>query len=197
MQIVLPKNIFIIYSLFEKAKLLEWKDNPFKEYKIELKNPYPNISIKLATNINNLNYYTVDFPFNQKIAPRYVMQYIKDINLRNYYSDPSLSYAITKRLNNNIWIEEEMYNNNTTEFNCTSSTFEFICYNNMDNMDSKNMYDFKLYNAYKILTTNDNYILRFEIVLNTMDIDQEIDLAVYIGMITNIMNAIKDKFVKK
>jgi len=52
----------------------------------------------------------------------------------------------------------------------------------------------KIYIAYKILTGENKYVLRLEIVLNHMDMDQEIDLLVYINMVTKMLNSIHKKF---
>ena len=52
----------------------------------------------------------------------------------------------------------------------------------------------KYYHAFKILNNNDKYILRFEIVLNCMDMDQDIDIIIYLNMIIRLLKATHDKF---
>lgn len=68
-----------------------------------------------------------------------------------------------------------------------------LFYNLKDNIDT-NISDAKYYNAYKILKNNNSYILRFELVLNNMDIDQYIDINVYLNMILNILSVTYSKF---
>ena len=52
----------------------------------------------------------------------------------------------------------------------------------------------KYYHSFKILDSSDEYILRFEIILNHMDIDQLIDIHIYLNMLINIIRAIYNKF---
>jgi hypothetical protein len=44
------------------------------------------------------------------------------------------------------------------------------------------------------LNTEDDYILRFEIILNNMDIDQMIDIRIYLGMLINLLRDVYKKF---
>jgi hypothetical protein len=48
--------------------------------------------------------------------------------------------------------------------------------------------------SYKIFSNQNNYILRFELVLNNMDLDQDIDINVYVNMIYNLLKTIHKKF---
>ena len=48
--------------------------------------------------------------------------------------------------------------------------------------------------SFKILNSENEYILRFEIILNNMDIDQIIDIKIYLEMLINILKAVHNKF---
>lgn len=188
MDIILPTKIYTIYNFFEKTKTVGGI-NPFKDYKSD-NFAYKNISIKIAKNISNMNFYQVDFIINKKIQPSYVIQYISNPDLRTLYSDGMLSYKQLSK-DNHKSIEEEHYNNNKNTFNCILSKFMFLTYVDIEN---KSISSSKYYSSYKILNNNLDYVLRFETVLNQLDIDQEVDLDKYIKMIGNIIKAIYDKF---
>jgi hypothetical protein len=192
-QKVLPKKILTIYQFYEYSKNPNWKENPFKEFKSELKEQNANINIKIASNISNLNFYIIDWDIDKRISPSFIIKYLKDVKLRCIYSDPALNYKITSIITKDKkWVEEEKYKENTNTFICYLSQFEFLQYSDID--INKDISESKFYIAYKILNAGDKFILRFEIVLNYMDIDQEIDLKIYINMISSILKAIYKKF---
>ena len=189
-----PKNIFNIYQLFEQTKNPKWEANPFKVFKPQLKEQLNQYNIMIATNINELNLYIVDYIIDKKIPPAFVIKYIKDEKLRNLYSDPLLNYKVDSIIaRDKKWVEEEKYKNSTNMFVCLLSSFDFIQYTEHD-MDEKDVSESKVYIAYKILNAGDKNVLRFEVVLNNMDIDQEVDLYVYTSMITNILKAVYSKY---
>jgi len=190
----LPKNIFNIYQLFEQTKNPKWEANPFKPFKPQLKEQLTQYNIMTATNISELNFYMVDFMIDKRIPPSFVIKYIKDEKLRNLYSDPLLNYTLDSIIiRDKKWVEEEKYKNSTNMFVCLSSSFDFIQYTEHD-MHEKDVSESKVYIAYKILNAGEMNVLRFEIVLNNLDIDQEVDLYVYINMITNILKAVYCKY---
>jgi len=191
--LILPKKIYAMYHFFEKCKKTDWLSLNFKPFKPQFINVDPSLNIMIATNISDLNFYIVDFPFSNHVNPSYLMQYFKDPKLRNLYSDSSINFKVIKTYNRNKSIEMETYRDNTNTLTCYSSKFQILFYDeNID--DNKNMSFTKPYYAFKILSNNDNYVLRFEIVLNFLDIDQEIDLHIYICMITKMLKAIYKKF---
>jgi hypothetical protein len=187
MDIILPKKIYAIYNFFEKTKSVQF--NPFKDYKSD-NFTYENITIKIAKNISDMNFYQVDFIINKKIQPSYVIQYISDPNLRTLYSDGAILYKQISK-DNHKSVEEEHYNDNKNTFNCILSKFMFLTYVDIEN---ESIFNSKYYASYKILNNNVDYVLRFETALNQLDIDQEIDLDRYIKMIGNIIKAIYHKF---
>ena len=192
-QKVLPKKILTIYQFYEYSKNPKWEEKPFKEFKSELKEQNDNINIKIASNISNLNFYIIDWNVDKRISPGFIIKYLKDVKLRCIYSDPALNYKITSIITKDKkWVEEEKYKENTNTFICYLSQFEFLQYCDID--INKDISESKIYIAYKILNAGDKFILRFEIVLNYMDIDQEIDLKIYINMINSILKAIYKKF---
>ena len=192
MNYTLPKKIHTIYNFFEKTKNPKWNENPFKQfYPNIIKDALNNNHIKIASNISNLNFYMIDFDINIKVPPSFVIKYMKDISLRNLFSDTSLNYKLIKYIDKTCWIEEETYKDAVNTFTCKSSNFELITYTDNSNND---MTTSKIYVAYKILTAENKYVLRLEIVLNHMDMDQEIDLLVYINMVTNMLKSIHKKF---
>ena len=195
MNCTLPKKIFTIYDFFEKTKNPKWNENPFKQFYPHLKEKFNSMNIMVASNISNLNFYIIDFDINMKVTPSYIIKYFKDISLRNLFSDASVKYKLIQYTNTEKtkWIEEETYKDNINTFNCIQSNFEFITYtdNNIKNADTSTS---KIYIAYKVLSCENKYVLRLELVLNHMDMDQEIDLLVYIHMITNILKTIHKKF---
>ena len=89
-QISLPENIYNINSFFEKNILQE--DNSFKFYK-----KIYNLDLYIARNINNLNYYYIDFPINKNINPNFVIKYFKNSDYRNAFSHESLSFNLTSK----------------------------------------------------------------------------------------------------
>jgi hypothetical protein len=194
MDFTLPKKVFTIYDFFEKTKNPKWNDNPFKQFIPNLKDKFNNMNIMVATNISNLNFYIVDFDINKNITPSYIIKYFKDISLRNLFSDASLNYKLLQYTNTEKtkWIEQETYKDVVNMFNCMHTNFELISYT--DNKPNSDMSTSKIYVAYKVLSAADKYVFRLEIVLNHMDMDQEIDLLVYINMVTNILNSIHKKF---
>ena len=192
-QKVLPKKIHTIYDFFEQTKNPKWEANPFKPFKPILKEQLANHNIMLAMNISNLNFYKIDFSIDKRIPPNYIIKYIKDEKLRNLYSDPLLNYTIDSIITREKkWIETETYKDTTNNFVCILSSFEFLQYSECD-MNDKDVSESKFYIAYKILNAGDKNVLRFEIVLNSMDIDQEVDLMIYTDMITKMLKAIYNK----
>ena len=187
-QISLPPSIFTIYDFFDKTKNIEWKENPFTTYK-----KINNLEIKIAKNISNLNFYQVDFQINKKIKPEFLNKYIKNIDYRNYYSKDTLFYKLISTIDDNNWIECEFYNGSKNKFVVTNSNFMVLFYNENPSF-GQDLSDTKYYQSYKILKDNDNYILRFEIVLNNMDMDQDIDIIIYCNMLIRLLKAIHEKF---
>lgn len=185
-QISLPFNIYNSYIFFEKNE-----PNLFV-----LLRKIHGISIKIAKNINNLNYYQIDISVNKQIDPIYLIKYLKDINYRNYYSSDSISFKEYNKNNENEWVEIENYRGIENRFvvNFNQSKFYILFYN--ENWDSSNINisQTKYYHCIKILNTGDEYILRFEIILNNMDIDQIIDIRIYLEMLINILRAVCNKF---
>ncbi len=187
-QISLPGNIFTIYDFFDKTKNPDWKENPFTLYK-----KINNLEIKIAKNISNLNFYQVDFQINKKIKPEFLIKYIKNIDYRNYYSKDTLFYKHVSTIDENNWVELEFYNGSKNKFIVTDSNFLVLFYNESPSF-GQSLSDTKYYHAYKILNNNDNFILRFEIVLNNMDIDQDIDIIIYLNMLIRLLKAVHNKF---
>lgn len=189
-QISLPPNIYIIYNFFNKTKNKDWDKNPFVFYK-----NINNINIKIAENISNLNFYQIDIPVYKNIKPEYIIKYLKDLNYRNYYANNTLFYKLISKKNNNEWIENEYCNNIENCFNVIMSPFLILFYNDIRNFN-QNVADAKFYQCYKILNDvdNDKYILRFEIVLNNMDFDQDNDIIIYLNMLIRLIKDVYKKF---
>ncbi len=186
-QISLPENIYNIKSFYEK-KFISQEDNPFKFYK-----KIYNLDVFLAKNINNLNYYYIDFPINKNINPNFVIKYFKNIDYRNAFSHESLSFYITSKISDNSWKEDEIYKGHKTNYNVLMTNFNIFFYNDV-NIFNTNVSQAKYYMSYKIFSNPNNYILRFELVLNNMDLDQDIDINVYVNMIYNLLKTIHKKF---
>jgi hypothetical protein len=203
----LPPKIFTIYQFFEKTKENNWSENPFIFYKI-----IRGVRVKIAENISNLNYYQIDFTINKKINPAFIIKYIRNIQYRNYFSPSIISFKeissekvasgktvfFLKDSSTDVtsWLEEETYNGITNIYNCLLSNYQLLFYTNTDYLNI-NISDAKYYNCYKILNDSKCYILRFETVLNFLDIDQNIDIDIYIQMIINILSAIYTQFKLK
>lgn len=185
--IVLSPKIYTIYKFYEKSRNINWKENPFKFFK---KNH--NFEIKIAKNISNLNFYSIDIPLNSKINPSYIIYYLKNTEYRNIFSSGAIKYKVINQIDDNHWIEEEIYNRSINKFKCYGSKFSFLLYNDYE--ITNNISETKYYIHYIILKNNNNYLLRIELVLNNMDIDQEVDLFVYVNMTDNILKAAYKKF---
>lgn len=185
-QIILPLNIYNSYIFFEKNE-----PNLFVFLK-----KFHGVPVKIARNINNLNYYQIDISVNKLIDPVYLIKYLKDINYRNYYSSESISFREYNKENNNKWFEIENYRGIENKFvvNYNQSQFYILFYNENWNSSDKNISQTKYYHCIKILNTGDEYILRFEMILNNMDIDQIIDIRLYLEMLINILRAVYNKF---
>lgn len=182
-QLKLPSNVFLYHQFFEKVKDPEWKDNPFTFYK-----RVHNVNIQIAKNISHLNFYLLDIEINNKIKPKFILEYIKNIEYRNFFSSNSISFKLISK-NNNEWIEEENYNGIINTYNVITSSFHLFFYTDINKLSS-NISQCKYYHSYRMLSNKNNYTLRFELVLNHMDIDQDLDLNIYLNMIINILRAI-------
>ena len=183
----IPRNVQTIYYFFDKTKDPSWKENPFKFY-----TRIKNVDIKIAKNISNLNFYQIDFPINKAINSLYIIKYFQNINYRNYFS-ADLKYREIKRLSGTEWVEEETYNGSKSIFNCIADKFQLLLYTSEDYL-STNISEAKYYISYKIFNAQDFYILRFETVFNHLDMDQFMDLNIYINMIINILKSIYKTF---
>ena len=182
-QICLPINIYNSYIFFE--------ENTF----IFLKKIH-GIPIKIIKNISNLNYYQIDIPINKIINPKYIIKYLKDINYRNCFSSDTINFNIHEFINENKWIEIENYKGIEIQYivNYNEKQFYILFYNEDWYPTDINISQTKYYHCFKLLSSTDNYILRFEIILNHMDIDQLIDIRIYLEMLINIFRAIYNKF---
>lgn len=185
---MVPHNIYVIYNFFNKTRDDNWKENPFIFFKT-----IHNREVKIARNISHLNYYQIDIPFNKKINPLYMIKYFKNIDYRNVFSPESISFKMINKIDDNKWIEEEKVSGTTNRFNCLLSHFTLLFYNENWSID-QSLSQSKYYHCYSILNKEDTYILRFDIALNSLDIDQEIDINIYIILINNLLKAIYKKF---
>jgi hypothetical protein len=188
-QIVLSPKIYTIYKFFEKSRNQNWKENPFKNFK-----KINNFNVKIARNISNLNFYLIDIPLSNKIKPSYVIYYLKNIEYRNVFSADIIKFILKKQIDENHWIEEEIYHGASNIFKCHSSKFSILFFN--DTESTNNVSETKYFTHYTILKDKDSgsNILRIELVLNNLDLDQEIDIYIYTNMISNILKATYSKF---
>ena len=131
----------------------------------------------------------------KSIKPDYIIKYLKDLNYRNYYANNTLFYKLISQTNDNEWVEIEYFNKIENHFNVVMSQFFILFYNDIHNFN-QNVANAKFYQCYKILNDieNDKYILRFEIVLNNMDFDQDNDIIIYLNMLIRLIKAIYKKF---
>ena len=181
--IQLPKKPYIIYNFLEKCQDKNFDKNPFVDYKI-----FHNIQVKIARNISILNLYYLNIPFDKKIKPNFLLQYLKNIDYRNSFSS-SLSFKLINDISSTNWIEEEIYNDSKNIFNCNMFNFKIIFYKKNENFN-ENISEVKYYQSYKILSEENNYILRLEMVLNSMDIDQDQDINAQLQMLLNLLRAV-------
>jgi hypothetical protein len=185
-QICLPSNIYNAYIFFETND----KDSFVFFKRIH------GIPVKIAKNILNLNYYQIDIPINKLINPKYIIKYLKDINYRNYFSSDTIFFKETKKETNTKWTEIENYKGIKIEYivHYNEKQFYILFYNENWYSENINISQTKYYHCFKILSSENNYVLRFEIILNNMDIDQLIDIHIYLDMLINILRAIYSKF---
>ena len=194
-QIILPSAIYTIYDFFDRTRDSNWKTNPFVFYK-----NINDITIKIARDISNLNFYQIDIPIYGKINPKFIIKYLQNIDYRNYYAANTLYYKLITKIDDNKWTECEYHNQTTNLFNIVINPYIILFYNTTNNF-KQNISDTKYYNCYKILKKNNQdkdsnikYILRFESVFNSMDITQDVDIIIYINMINRMLKAIYKKF---
>ncbi len=186
-QISLPQKIYELYTFFEKSQN-DSIENPFEFYKEIM-----GLNVKIAKNVSDLNLFQIDINVSKKINPNYYIKYLKDINNRNAFSPDSIHFNIFKSMNDNEWIEDEIYNGNKNRLVCVSSSFMILFYN--ENWESKNnLSNKKYYNSFKLLDNKDDYTIRFEMALNHLDIDFDVDISIYLTMIKNIIKAIYKRF---
>jgi hypothetical protein len=181
--IQLPKKPYVIYNFLEKCQDKNFDKNPFVEYKI-----INNIQIKIARNISIFNLYYFNIPFDKKIKPNFLLQYLKNIDYRNSFSS-YLTFKLLTDISPTNWIEEEIYNDSKNIFNCNMFNFKIIFYKKEENFN-ENTSEVKYYQSYKILSEENNYILRLEMVLNSMDIDQDQDINAQLQMLLNLLRAV-------
>ena len=176
-QIMLPPKIYNIYNFFENNN-----DIPL----MKDCNIYHNYIMKITQ--DDLNYYRVDLKLHKTIPPSFIITYLRNIDYRNIFSSNSINFKLVGTGRVNSWVEEETYNNIKTIFTWIASKFQLISYVNKINDSARNI---KYYNCYKILKDNITgcYILRFETVYNNMDMDQEVDVIIYLQMIINILKS--------
>lgn len=170
-QIMLPPNIYNIYNFFETNNDIPMIDK-----------------LIMKTTKDDLNYYRVDFKLHKNTTPSFIIKYLRNINYRNIFSSSSINFKQIGTEQENYWVEEETHNNMKTIFTWLATKFKLISYVNKINDTAKNI---KYYNCYKILKDNNHncHVLRFETVYNNMDMDQEVDLSIYINMIINILKS--------
>jgi len=168
---MLPPNIYNIYNFFEKNNEI----------------PLINNHIMKITH-DDLNFYRIDLKLHKNIPPSFIIKYLRNIDYRNIFSSNSIKFKQIGISCANYWVEEEIFNNVKTIFTWVSTKFQLISYISKMN---ENTQDKKYYNCYKILndTINNCYILRFETVYNIMDIDQDINVSIYLHMIINILKS--------
>jgi hypothetical protein len=179
----LPTKYFNIYKKFENGIFTKQKNSIYKlEYVEEQLNLYK-IDIIIKKELNNL---------------KSIIKYFKNIDYRNNLCNKNFKYTIINKIDDNNWIEEELYNNVSNYFNVIITDYNMICYTVNDKPELYNktiennldVSDLKYYYAYKILKIEDNIIFRFEIVYNRYDINQDIDIKKQYEMINNIINII-------
>lgn len=170
-QIMLPPNIYNIYNFFETNNEIPMIDK-----------------LIMKTTQDDLNYYRVDFKLHKNTTPSFIIKYLRNIDYRNIFSSSSINFKQVGTGQENYWVEEETYNNVKTIFTWLATKFKLISYVNKTNDTTKNT---KYYNCYKILKDNSDgcHVLRFETVYNNMDMDQDVDLSIYINMIINILKS--------
>jgi len=188
LQISLPKKMYDIYTFFDNSK--KELNNPFTFLKM-----MHGIPVTIISNKSNLNYYQIDIPIHKNIKPSYLLKYLKQIDYRNYYSSNTIYFKQVNIINENKWIETELYQGVETTYvvNYNPEQFYILFYNMVNNSDS-NISQAKYYHSLKIFKSFDTFILRFEITLNYLDIDQLIDIEIYLNMLINIIGAIYKKF---
>lgn len=187
-QISLPKDFYIIYNFFELHKNLNEDNNIFKFLKNIM-----GLDIYIAKNISNLNYYQVNIPISNNLKPEYLIKYISNINYKNLFTPDCISFKIIENINENKWIEEEIFNNNKNTM-CVNKTKFQIIYYSLDWKDNKKPSEIKFYQAYKIFKNEDKWILKLELVLNNYDIDQDIDIEIQVLYINKLLEIIYKKF---
>jgi hypothetical protein len=168
---MLPPNIYNIYNFFETNNDIPMIDK-----------------LIMKTTKDDLNYYRVDFKLHKNTTPSFIIKYLRNINYRNIFSSSSINFKQVGTGQENYWVEEETHNNVKTIFTWLATKFKLISYVNKINDTAKNI---KYYNCYKILKDNSSgcHILRFETVYNNMDMDQDVDISIYINMIINILKS--------
>ncbi len=186
--LILPPKIYTIFTFFDKTKDKNWQENPFVFYK-----KIEDLDIKIAKNISQLNFYLVDIPFSKQINPSYLIKYFKNIDYRNAFSVNTIIFTLLSQTDPNNWKEEEEYKGTKIVYDITSNNYNIVFYNDKIE-EEQSILRAKYYHAFKILQEDKNYILRFEIVLNQCDLDQDIDLSIYVQMIVKLLKTIHNKF---
>lgn len=139
---------------------------------------------KIVDNYNNFNYYRFDKILDKDINPNYYFYYFKDPEIRSKLNNLIKNIKIDNILNETNWIESFYLYDRMFKVKMECLNYQLIGYT-IDEKDSDILSSFKMFN-FVIRELNGQYLLRFEIVYDLFDIDQEVELLNQIKMIEKL-----------
>jgi hypothetical protein len=129
---------------------------------------------KIVDNYNNFNYYRWDKILDKNINPSYFFYYYKDPNIRCKLNNLIKNINIVNQTNENNWIETFELYDRIFKVKIESDNYQLVGYT-IDEKSDDILSSFKLFN-FMIREVNGQYLVRFEIVYDLFDMDQEIEL---------------------
>ena len=129
---------------------------------------------KIVDNYNNLNYYRWDKILDKNVNPSYFYYYYKDPNIRCKLNNLIKNISVVNQTNENSWIETFELYDRKFKVKMESDNYQLVGYTieekNDDFLSSFNLFNFM------IRESNGQYLVRFEIIYDLFDMDQEIEL---------------------
>jgi len=165
----LPKKQKLIYLLTLENKL-------YKDIKID------DEKIKMFTYKHHYNVYRYDKFLDNKINPNHFFYYFKDSYYRGRLNNSKIN--IIEKINDKEWIEEWFIYGKNIKIKIICDNYQIVAYV-LDN----DIPTFEIFSL-KIRESENKYLIRLEMVFNTIDLEQEYKLKNEIILINKFENVI-------
>ena len=129
---------------------------------------------KITDNHNNMNFYRWDKILDKNIIPSHFYYYYKDPSVRCRLNNLIKNIIIDNQTNDDNWTETFELYDRKFKVKIESLEYQLVGYT-IEEKETDILSSFKLFN-FMIRELNGQYIIRFEIVFDLFDMDQEIEL---------------------